>query len=244
MNFQNLINRTIMLLSDHLQDSPVDQGHDINHALIVFKHSQSIIQHEPNLTDTQKLAIYLASLLHDADDSKFFPESNDYQYARKILQQLKLDSDIKDLVIYMISLVSCSKNKNNKVDPNWLLIPRWADRLEAIGEIGVVRAYLYSISNKHPLFIEETSRNSNLSAVVTKERFENFEGPSLSFIDHFYDKLLHLKNMNTDNQYIKMEVERRHQVMSDFCLDFCKTGKINLDKINKWAREFNYCLII
>src|SRR5204863_4319085 len=82
--------------------------------------------------------IILAALLHDADDRKFFGDSN-YKNARYLLRKIP-EGDV-ELVVHMIDLVSTSKNGNSTpvASSGWLLIPRYCDRLEAVGKIGIER---------------------------------------------------------------------------------------------------------
>ena len=117
------------LLVQVLQSGNVDTGHGLDHALAVLNHANNALQYE-DLPDDTKQAIQLAALLHDADDSKFFPDNNDNQNARYILREIGAENELAELVIKMIELVSCSKNGNTVVKPEWLLLPRFADRLE------------------------------------------------------------------------------------------------------------------
>eukprot|EP00967_Tisochrysis_lutea_P124630 scaffold208515_cov30-Tisochrysis_lutea.AAC.2 len=100
----------------------------------------------------------------------------------------------------MIQLVSCSRNGNSAppeaIAAPELLWPRWADRLEATGEVGVVRCYQYNRSINAPLSVDSTPRPSteaDVWALATEERFQEYQargGSSVSMMDHYYDKLL------------------------------------------------------
>ena len=71
--------------------------------------------------------------------------------------------------------------------------------------------------------MESTPRattREELEKIATPERFKNYTGKSLSMIDHYYDKLLHLSNMHTQNQYLLNEAKKRHDIMVNFCLEF------------------------
>lgn len=243
-----VIGKAVELLRPILSSNRVDQGHDIEHSVIVVKHIEKALscESEFELNDEEKMCILLAGLLHDADDHKFFPEHRDYENARNILEQLKpliTDRNI-ELIIRMISYVSCSQNRNQLVKPEWLLYPRYADRLEALGEIGVLRAYIYGQRKRSPIFLDETPRTSNreqlYSEIATPDRFANYMGSSLSFVDHFYDKLLHLNDLGVSNLYFVNEFARRHQMMENFILEFGRTGQIDMNQINQWARKYGY----
>lgn len=215
----------------------VDLSHGIEHARQVVKHVENAFKYAPELTAEQKYAICLAALLHDADDHKYFPDSKDYQNARYVLNQLQISKDLIELIIEMIKLVSCSQNGNSKVESakEWMLYPRYADRLEALGEIGLVRCWLYTQHVDRPLYtsntIRATTKEDLYSQAATSERFNAYlkakgKGGSSSFIDHFYDKLLHIDEVGT-NKYFVDECRRRMQIMEDFILDFGSTGEVN-----------------
>jgi uncharacterized protein len=223
------------LLGGILEAAQVDAGHGIGHADLVLEHANKALQHE-GLPATINHAIRLAALLHDADDSKFFPNNTDYQNARYILDKIGAN-DLIELVIKMISLVSCSKNGNKVVKPEWLLIPRFADRLEAMGRIGIVRCWQFTKHKDRPVFLDSTPRPCSLQevrAVATPERFAQYTGGSDSMVDHFYDKLLHLVGMETTNEYICREAQDRHLVLVNFCIQFGRAGVIDEEEIKCW----------
>lgn len=152
------------------------------------------------------LAVKLAALLHDADDRKYFAH-NDFENARAIMRVVC--PDLESLVIQMIGYVSSSKNGDTIPDEcrdrEWMLYPRWADRLEAIGWVGVVRAWEYTLETKRPLFTNETPKAKNvaeLMEIASEERYRAYSGKSASMIDHYYDKLLRLNNFETKNRYL------------------------------------------
>lgn len=241
------ISLAIDLLSRLLERNKIDAGHGIDHALIVFHHAQEALKDEnffhTDLSDFPgkslrikqariKQSILLAALLHDADDNKFFPQNKGYENARNILNQIDLPEEQIDLILRMISLVSCSKNRNTLVEPRYLLIPRWADRLEAMGKIGIYRAYVYSQYIKNPLYLPDTPRPKTMEELLFAahpSRFENYQGVSISMIDHLYDKVFHLANIETDNPYFQEKIKERHQELIDFLLDFGRKGKIDED---------------
>lgn len=223
----------IAALKRLLEESNIDSGHGLDHSLHVLHHAREALKYELDLTEEQKYCIELAALLHDADDNKFFPTHSNYENARLILNGCNIPSEHQDLIITMISLVSCRHNRNSKVDPPWLLIPRWSDRIEALGNIGLLRCYQYSIYANKPMFLESTPRVINaeeLNKVATAERFATYQGISESLIDHLYDKVLHLYKMETSNSYLKSEALKRHQIIIDFVYKFGQIG--NLDWID------------
>ena len=218
------------ILLQRTLEGVVDKAHGIDHALQVVKHVDKALEvTEYQLTDVQKEAIRLAALLHDADDGKFFTDSSN---ASDILSEVATD-EVKELTLRMIDLVSCSKNGNSVVEPDWLLYPRYADRLEAIGEIGIQRCWEYSSHVKREAFDANTKRARNpeeLYEIVTYQRFNNYvklrgKMGNASFIDHFYDKLLHIGKVG-NNSYFNELAKERIKIMEGFVIEFGITGKI------------------
>lgn len=134
-----------------LEKAGVPDSHGMGHCLTVLDHMHKALQPEYSqitLSEERKLTLQLAALLHDADDRKYFKES---QNAYDIINQSFEGGEEMDVVLIreetlkMIDYVSASKN-GNKVpeeaysEPEWLW-PRCCDRLEAIGVIGAVRCY-------------------------------------------------------------------------------------------------------
>jgi len=183
------------------------KSHSIDHINRVLAHTNNALIHEL-LSAKTKFLIKLAGALHDVDDTKF-TDTVAYSNAKQILFGQLCNEDI-DLVIEMISYVSSSANGDKiperaKIFP-WLLIPRHADRLEAVGIIGVIRCYQYTKTKKMPLYSNQTLKPQSIDDiwnVATAERYASYNGQSASMIDHYYDKLLRLGNFSTNNPYIK-----------------------------------------
>ena len=135
-------------------------------------------------------------------------------------------------VVRMINLVSCSTN-GNQIDedlPRFYYIPRWADRLEAMGLVGVRRTIEYNHSVKKPLFLTTTAKATTveaLEAICTPERFAIYQSgvKSVSAIDHLYDKLMHLK-ITTDNDYIDRQMEILQDELVQYLLEFGRIGSL------------------
>ena len=118
-----------------------------------------------DLKDDQTLALRLAALLHDADDRKYFTQTNPdlkYENAVQIVKDVTDNIQVVDQVCEMISYVSASGNGNSVpqscVEKPYLLWPRWSDRLEAIGTIGMVRCYQYNTECGAPLSCDTTPK--------------------------------------------------------------------------------------
>mmetsp|Transcript_29395 Transcript_29395/g.93942 ORF Transcript_29395/g.93942 Transcript_29395/m.93942 type:complete len:155 (+) Transcript_29395:920-1384(+) len=150
----------------------------------------------------------------------------------------------------MISLVSCSANGNAappeaRTSPE-LLWPRWADRLEASGEVGVVRCYQYNRHVGAPLSVDQTPRPATQEEVwrhATEERFEEYQasgGGSASMVDHYYDKLLHVARPPprlVQNRYLEAEAEARVAPLVEVCLAFGEAGEGPLGLITEMERR-------
>eukprot|EP01006_Ploeotia_vitrea_P027682 TRINITY_DN60464_c0_g1_i1.p1 TRINITY_DN60464_c0_g1~~TRINITY_DN60464_c0_g1_i1.p1 ORF type:complete len:197 (+),score=13.53 TRINITY_DN60464_c0_g1_i1:26-592(+) len=177
--------QTSTSLLEEVLKGKVDESHGINHALAVLGHAQKAIAEESDLSADDRLAVLLAALLHDSDDQKFFPSHTGNENARAILATALANhtnqQQLCETVTQMINMVSCSKNKDSVPDgiPKWYLIPRFSDRLEAVGAIGVVRCYQYTIHKQRPLFLESTSKATNfqeLQQIATPERYQQYTG--------------------------------------------------------------------
>ena len=187
--------------------------------------------------------ILLAALLHDVDDRKFFPKNLNNENVKKILYDKS--SDFVTHVIEMINLVSSSSNGDSMTDEVWKLYPRYADRIEALGILGVERCYQFTLTIKNPLILSSTPRPKTVEDVwkiATKERYAGYKGKSVSMIDHYYDKLLRLGFFPEINEWLSTEATKRIDVMVRFVLEFCNrddTGNNEAD--NKFISKFLYC---
>lgn len=224
---------SIRLAKKILADARVDDSHGAHHALQVLAHAEEMLACEmPPLSHTQSLNVKLAALLHDLDDRKYFPKNKNYENARFVLDKVLPEAHDEHItVLEMIKLVSTTSN-GNAIDgeiAHWMFYPRFADRLEAIGPVGVERCLAYSQHKKRPLFTPNTMRprsENELWKVATAERFALYlaRKESDSFIDHFYDKLLHIGTLQAlgypTNPYVVREATLRHQYMVDYILSF------------------------
>jgi len=235
---KSVIQCIIEILKIFFTTHNIPESHAFIHAMAVFNHARQAIQYE-NITDEEAMCVMLAALLHDVDDRKYFKQSIDYSNARAIMSELP--DNTTNLVVDMIKLVSFSSNGNNVGDePTWKLIARYCDRLESIGKMGVLRCLLYTLEVGRPLYRDDTPRFTSVEEMIaaTQERAAEYVrlkgnvGES-SFIDHFYDKLVHL-SFKTGNEYIDKVSEARMQVIYDVALEFGKKGYITKSDIEKY----------
>jgi uncharacterized protein len=179
-----------------------DSGHDWWHIERVRKTAMYINQMEL-LADP--FVVEITALLHDTADSKFAGKNSEqgYMLINDFMDYCKL-SEIKDQVINVIKSVSfSSKNRLVGIDDPLLWVVQDADRLDAIGAIGIARAFNYGGFRNNPIYIPD----------------EKSGNPDKSTIGHFYDKLLKLKDiMNTSTG--RTLAEERHKILEKFLEQF------------------------
>lgn len=199
------------------------------------------------ITEQEELNVKLAALFHDIDDSKYFKNPN-FDNARQIMLSTGLDHDNVEKVIEMISWVSSSKNGDRipeKVSSSgkyYMLYPRYADRLEALGIIGLVRTLDFTLKEKAPLYIQQEPKPSITieqiySDIATPSRYESYSGVSRTMMDHFYDKLLRLGKYPISNEYFDSECKIRQKPLEDIAVKFEQQGSISEEELRKYIRE-------
>ena len=205
----DLINNTILFVKQQLKNA--EGGHDWFHIERVYKNALLIAKEEVcNLQIVQ-----LGALLHDIADSKFHDgdESVGPKMARKFLESQNVTGEIIDAVINIIENISFKGgNFEKKFSSIELNIVQDADRLDAIGAIGVARAFNYGGFKNRALYDPKIAPNLNMST----EEYKRSQAPT---INHFYEKLLLLKDkMNTSSG--KQIAQQRHQFMEKFLSQF------------------------
>jgi len=226
----------------------IDSSHGILHMITVLQHTKkALISWESSngpIDNREKLIIMLAALFHDIDDSKYFPDNNEYQNARNILTKIQ-DSDLTpdeiNEIIKIISWVSSSKNGDmipeKIIGKEYYLYPRYSDRLEALGIIGLERTLHYTKNKNGNLFDESTLRAKNeedlFENIATEERYLNYNGKSKTMIDHFYDKLLRLGKYPIYNEYFNKICEERIQPLIKIVLEFGERQDITQDELEE-----------
>lgn len=183
-------------------------GHDYFHTLRVYNNACKIAQKE----ECNILLVQLAALLHDVDDIKIFNTKN-YNNAKTILQEFKYNEQIINSVIKIISEISF---KGKSTEPTTIegKIVQDADRLDAIGAIGIARAFTYGGNKNRELYNPDIKPRLNM----TEEEYRSNNGTT---INHFYEKLLLLeKYMNTDTA--KVIAKERTEFMNNFLKQFYK----------------------
>ena len=204
-----LIHNTIEFVKQQLQNA--EGGHDWLHIERVYKNSLLIAKDE----NCDLLVVQLGALLHDIADSKFHngDENVGPKTARIFLKNQKVDENIIQNVIDIIENISFKGgNFDKKFTSIELEIVQDADRLDAIGAIGIARTFNYGGFKNRAIYDPNVPPN----LTMTKEEYKNSESPTLN---HFYEKLLLLKDkMNT--QTGKKLAEKRHEFMQLFLEEF------------------------
>ncbi len=206
---KRLINKTAVYVQNELADA--EGGHDWHHIKRVWINAQKIAENE----DVDMEVVELAALLHDIADPKFHNGNEDIgpQTARNYLESTSLNEEKKDHVINIIKHMSFKNSLDEKTfGSNEMDVVQDADRLDAIGAIGIARAFNYGGFKNRIIFDSSIFPKINL----TKEEYKNTSAPS---INHFYEKLLLLKDkMNTTTG--RKIAEKRHQFMLSFLEQF------------------------
>lgn len=214
----NLIAETSVFVKSVLRDA--EGGHDWFHTERVYKNAMLIAQSEP----VDQTIVELAALLHDIADSKFHngDETIGPRMAREFLFSKNVDSVIIEHVVNIVEHMSFknSLDSNQKFTSKEMEVVQDADRLDAIGAIGIARCFNYGGFKNRALYNPEVPPHLNMS----KEEYKTAKGPT---INHFYEKLLLLKDqMNTKTA--QRLAASRHQFMLDYLDQFYKEweGKV------------------
>ncbi len=213
MNKSEIINQTTQFVKSTLQGA--EGGHDWFHIQRVFNNAQLIAKGE--IVDV--FIVELGALLHDIADAKFYDgdESIGPKKARVFLEGIKVDESIIQHIEKIISNISFknSLSKNDlkqKFTSKELEVIQDADRLDAIGAIGIARAFNYGGFKNREIHNPEIQPNINQDKVT----YKNSTAPT---INHFYEKLLLLKDkMNTRTG--RKIAAARHQFMELYLKQF------------------------
>ncbi|GGF76255.1 HD domain-containing protein [Wenyingzhuangia marina] len=205
----SLIENTIVFVKEQLQNA--EGGHDWFHIERVYKNSLLIAKTE----DCDLQVVSLGALLHDISDAKFHQgdETIGPKKASDFLRSQKVEESVIKHVIKIIENISFKGGKEKqKFRSKELEVVQDADRLDAIGAIGIARAFNYGGFKKRGMYDPEIKPNLNM----TKEEYRNSTAPT---INHFYEKLLLLKDrMNTTTG--KAIAIERHRFMEMFLEQF------------------------
>ena len=179
-------------------------GHD-------WWHIHRVRQMALKISDTEggnRFIIEMSALLHDLDDWKLNPE-NEPSKADAWLKNIGITSDASKSILEIIDQVSFKgAGSKNKATTTEAKIVQDADRLDAIGAIGIARAFAYGGSKGRSIFNPEISPEMH-------ETFDSYKKNTGPTINHFYEKLLLLKNLLNTPTAIEI-AKKRHKFMVIF----------------------------
>ncbi|KAM9966053.1 hypothetical protein ACTFIR_006241 [Dictyostelium discoideum] len=228
-NLSEIIKKTVEFVKEEI-NSYNDPSHDYNHIERVWKLAKNIAEKEnyadPNNSERPTELLELAALLHDVKDHKYLKKGEDENTCSNTIisfltsNNYPLESAQK--IALIVSQISF-KNELGNFSTTQLLIEskivQDADRLDAIGAIGIARSFSFGAIKNRPFYGEGTMKlmNSDLKTVdMSQEQYKNQTSPT---IDHFYEKLFKLQSLLKTETGKKMGIQR-HQFMVDFIKQF------------------------
>lgn len=193
-----IIEQLIEIVKEKLQK---ETSHDFWHVLRVYNNALDIAKHESNIN---LFTVQLAALLHDIADHKFgYSDEDRKNIIKEILVPFNISNQTIDEVIYIANHISFKGGKNTHVLKTLeAKIVQDADRLDAMGAIGIARTFAYGSHTNRPFYLPEKTNSEDIDT-----------------ISHFYEKLLLLKDkMNTKTG--KEKALERHKTMEFFLDNF------------------------
>ena len=185
-------------------------GHDYYHTMRVYRLAIQIAEHE----NADMLIVQLAALLHDVDDVKLSPETHD---TKKNAVRFMKNSGVDDKVIASVCKIidEVSFAGIDSVVPSTIegKCVQDADRLDAMGAVGIARAFAYGGSKGRRIY------DPDIKPMTKMNKADYHQNHNSTSINHFYEKLLLLKDMiNTESA--KKMAEHRQAVMEEYLVEF------------------------
>jgi len=210
----------LQIVQTYLKEKFKDEatGHDWHHIHRVYVNALEIQKHEGG----NKKIISYAALLHDISDHKF--NGGDFERGGQIAQSLLIKWGVSSKQVTHITEIISNMSFSKSIDGAKDLtlegqIVQDADRLDAIGAIGIARTFAYGGHKGNPIYTPDLP----IAQFSSKEAYLNHRS---STIHHFYEKLLLLKDkMNTKTG--KKMAEKRHQFMVEFLDQFYAEWNVN-----------------
>ncbi|MGB5460212.1 MAG: HD domain-containing protein [Eudoraea sp.] len=211
MNRKAILKKTKKFVKQRFKGA--EGGHDWFHTKRVLANSVHIAKKE----NANLFVVQLAALLHDIADAKF--HDGDETVGPKVASEFLIEHNVDQLsrehivkIIESVSFKNSFSNTDNPFNSIELQIVQDADRLDAIGAIGIARAFNYGGFKNRELYNPKITPNRSMS----KEEYKKSDSPT---INHFYEKLLLLKEkMNTSTG--KKLAEKRHAFMLSYLDQF------------------------
>ena len=212
---KNHITLTINFVKEKLEGA--EAGHDWFHIERVWKLSKKIAEKEGGNLEV----IELSALLHDIADPKFHngDETLALKISQNFLEELHVEGELIEQVLFVIKNISFKNRAEAPENPPLeLQIVQDADRLDAIGAIGIARTFNFGGFKNNLMYHPEIKPNLGMN----KEEYKKSNGTT---INHFYEKLLLLKDlMNTETA--KKIASERHDFMLQFLDEFYKEWNV------------------
>lgn len=186
-----------------------DASHDLDHIDRVMKNALEIVATEPSANES---IIKLGVLLHDIEDPKYKLEAN--LSVREILEMHGADKKLIDEVVACIDSVSFSGGNEKSITSIEGAIIRDADRLDAIGAIGIARAFTFGGARGRKLYDANEEARTKMSE-------EEYRKKGTATVTHFHEKLLLLKDLMVTTEGKRLAKER-HQFMVEFLEQLAK----------------------
>ena len=215
------MNQNISLTIDFVKKTleGAEVGHDWFHTERVWRLAKFIAKTE----NCNQEIVEISALLHDIADPKFHngDETLALEISEKFLNEIGMEAQKIEQILFIIKHISF-KNKGETIEKTKELeIVQDADRLDAMGAIGIARTFNFVGYKNNPIYNPDIQPNIH----QTKEEYKKSNGTT---INHFYEKLLLLKNlMNTDKG--RELAEERHSFMLVFLEQFYKEWDSGLD---------------
>ncbi|XP_009385661.1 uncharacterized protein LOC103972961 [Musa acuminata AAA Group] len=194
-----------------------DASHDAAHAFRVRGLALSLAKEEA-LSGPSLEIVELAALLHDIGDYKYAKDlTEDTTTVEKFLEEEGLEERKREKILAIIRHMGFKNEVASTSSPDSSLefcIVQDADRLDAIGAIGIARCFTYGGSKNHILYDPEIPPRQGL----TKEKYMMKDGKQTS-VNHFHEKLFKLKDL-MKTKAGKNRAEKRHKFMEDFLAEF------------------------
>lgn len=216
-NHTNLLEEVKSIVEEKFRRESAD--HDWYHIERVLKLAEYIQDQEGG----DLMVVRLAALLHDISDHKLNGGiKNDCgRVSREILTGLHADEPLIEKVCAIVDKVSFKgAGVEDAIESLELDIVRDADRLDAIGAIGIARAFHYGGKNDRPFYEPDLAPSLHTD-------FDSYSSDKSHTLNHFYEKLLLIKD-RLRTKTAQQLGEERHRIMSDFVADFLKEWNVKL----------------
>ncbi|PIC63810.1 phosphohydrolase [Sporosarcina sp. P13] len=180
-----------------------DASHDLDHIDRVMKNAEKILLTE---SGADELVVRLAVLLHDVEDAKY--ESIHDFTVREVLEKIGSSTKLIDKVLSVIESVSFNGGHAKEITSIEGAIVRDADRLDAIGAIGIARTFAFGGARGRKLYDFEEGARMTMSA-------SEYRSKETASVTHFHEKLLLLKDLMVTKEGARLAKER-HDFMVAF----------------------------